>query len=372
MAIHLDSLQIDAFRGIKHLAVPKLNQINLVAGDNNCGKTSILEAILLLRNPMEFSNILRISRLRNQGVRWNGESVYQSFLALFPHMEPETMDLMEVSVSAQQGQRRIEYNLLGTQNTVMLDDLAVRQRITAPHRESLGELPQECLEFQGVLRYDLGDGKKNKNAVEFNEFDRIGTFGISRRSFLNIVYLSPFDHLGGNLFGQIINTERYKRLCVSMLQLFDPCIDDLLLLKETHSGRPVECVHHCQLGSMPISTYGDGIKKVLSIANGLAKAQNGILLIDEIETAIHAKYYKDIFSFIQLASQKFNVQVFITTHSLEAIDQFLELQEYDRQGDAEDISVITVKKTPDGSYSRVLTGRQVYENREQFGFEVRL
>ena len=51
MAIHIESLQIQQFRGIQQLSIPRLNHINLVAGDNNCGKTSLLEALLLLRNP---------------------------------------------------------------------------------------------------------------------------------------------------------------------------------------------------------------------------------------------------------------------------------------------------------------------------------
>ena len=36
------------------------------------------------------------------------------------------------------------------------------------------------------------------------------------------------------------------------------------------------------------------------------------------------------------------------------------------------ICVCTIKRVSDASYSRVLPGREVYENREAFGFEVRL
>jgi len=97
---------------------------------------------------------------------------------------------------------------------------------------------------------------------------------------------------------------------------------------------------------MPISTYGDGIKKVLSLANGIAQATNGILMIDELETAIHAKYYDDIFRFMVKACRQFQVQLFVTTHSMEAIDKLLATQEYDNQDD-DDITVITFKKDPD-------------------------
>ena len=121
-----------------------------------------------------------------------------------------------------------------------------------------------------------------------------------------------------------------------------------------------------------MSSYGDGIKKVLSLSNAIAMATGGILLIDEIETSIHKKYYYDIFRFLVKASKAFDVQVFITTHSIEAIDGILATQEYASQKNHDDICACTIKKTRDGTLSRILTGREVYENREAFGFEVRL
>lgn len=126
---------------------------------------------------------------------------------------------------------------------------------------------------------------------------------------------------------------------------------------------------------MPLSTYGDGVKKVLSIASAIANAVDGILLIDKVETAIHSRYFDKIFSFIVAACLKFNVQVFITSHSIEAIDAFLSIQNYETDMEKEDIiSVVTLKKDMKSfrSYARVLSGHHVYQNREQFGFEVRL
>lgn len=126
---------------------------------------------------------------------------------------------------------------------------------------------------------------------------------------------------------------------------------------------------------MPLSSYGDGIKKVLSIASGIARAVDGVLLIDEVETAIHSRYFEDIFRFIASACRKFDVQVFITSHSIEAIDGFLSIVDYEKTTGQEDpISVVTLKKdwSSSLSYARVLSGCHVHQNREQFGFEVRL
>ena len=53
----LRNIKIDTFRGISNLSVDELSHINLIVGDNNCGKTSILEAIQLLRAPNDINNV---------------------------------------------------------------------------------------------------------------------------------------------------------------------------------------------------------------------------------------------------------------------------------------------------------------------------
>ena len=42
MANHIENIDIVHFRGIHSLAIDNLNHINIIAGDNNSGKTSVL------------------------------------------------------------------------------------------------------------------------------------------------------------------------------------------------------------------------------------------------------------------------------------------------------------------------------------------
>ena len=157
-------------------------------------------------------------------------------------------------------------------------------------------VPSECQAFQGNLLVRTGDNQM-QNVVSFHEYSTVLGRNISNCHFLNMVYLAPFDHLRGGNFTRILTNESYKELCIQILQLFDPGITDLLLLKNENTNRPIECVKHKDMERCPLSSYGDGIKKVLSIASGIAKAVNGVLLIDEVETAIHSRYFEDIFPF---------------------------------------------------------------------------
>src|SRR5947209_3043613 len=49
---HIDEFTIHAFRGLRDVKLEKLGQINLLVGDNNSGKTSVLEALFLFHDPL--------------------------------------------------------------------------------------------------------------------------------------------------------------------------------------------------------------------------------------------------------------------------------------------------------------------------------
>ena len=98
-------------------------------------------------------------------------------------------------------------------------------------------------------------------------------------------------------------------------------------------------------------------------------------MIDEIETSIHSKYYKDIFAFLFKACQRFDVQLFITTHNKEAIDALLTVQEYGEKAIENDpVNVITFRtdKSSRKTFARVMSGSEVLQNREKYDFEVRI
>lgn len=61
----LTQLRIDHFRGIRDLNIEHLTSINVIVGDNNCGKTSVMEAIQFLCSGSP-ANIYNIARLRDR------------------------------------------------------------------------------------------------------------------------------------------------------------------------------------------------------------------------------------------------------------------------------------------------------------------
>ena len=78
--------------------------------------------------------------------------------------------------------------------------------------------------------------------------------------------------------------------------------------------------------NMELSSYGEGLVRIFELGLGMSNCKNGILLIDEFETAIHYSLLVEFTRVIQELANEFNVQVFITTHSKECIDAFVKNQ----------------------------------------------
>ena len=369
MAMYIEKLSIDHFRGINGLILEDLNHVNIIAGDNNCGKTSVLEALQLLRNPSDFNNVLRIARNRDMYTLRHAIPDYENFINLFPRDNY----LKEITVNGTCMGVPILFKLIGEQKTILLtpEDLFHSQHMLTRAVRIIKQYPEglETDAFIGVMHYSVGE-KQGTESIEYHMYSR-ASLSERKNNHLNVVYLSSCDHLRGSIFNSILRDDVYKEICLNVLRLFDADIVDLLYLARDDSSRPDKYIKHAVLGNMPISTYGDGIKKVLSLANGIAQAANGILMIDEFETAIHSKYYDDIFRFLVKACKQFQVQLFVTTHSMEAIDGLLATQDYDMHN-TDNISVLTFKKDNKQTFSRTLPGRRVYSNRDEFGFEVRL
>jgi AAA15 family ATPase/GTPase len=60
----LDSVTIDGFRGLRNLRLDNLGLINILVGPNNCGKTSVLEALSTMKIRISTSNPVAAQRSR--------------------------------------------------------------------------------------------------------------------------------------------------------------------------------------------------------------------------------------------------------------------------------------------------------------------
>lgn len=375
MAIHINNFNISSFRGITNLNLENLSTINIFVGDNNCGKTSVLESLLLIHKPFSFYNIIRTAIKRENRIRPINRSYlssYESFMYLFNKLD----NFNEIRLSAQLINTNIDWRVSGKINTIFFNENDSNFS-NAFANTSDYILEDEIEEFEGILECFINNNHHDNlslndfpthQEIKFNKYSRIQRNMFLEKSIINMTYISSSDYLLDTSFRNIVKDSEVTSDVISLLHIFD---EDILNLKiiETDDRRFLQVVDHKSLGTMPISLYGDGFKKVITLANAIVQSKNGILLIDEIETGIHISAMNTVFNWLVKACNKFNVQVFITTHSIETLDQLLIADSSIIDDDL--IRVITLIKKHSNTFARILSGEKALKVRNNYDMELR-
>ena len=115
-----------------------------------------------------------------------------------------------------------------------------------------------------------------------------------------------------------------------------------------------------------LASFGDGVRRVFEIGLLFAAARGGVLLVDEFENAIHAELLIQFTQLIQELAVDLNVQVFLSTHSKEAIDALI-LNEYR----TEDVVGYAINRTDGGVLVRRYDGPRLLQLHNALDFDLR-
>jgi len=380
MARHITELRIETFRGVKELKLKDLGDINIFVGDNNSGKTSVLEAIQILCDPSEF-NIMQVARQRDKYKSTSsfGLSLFDLFLYLFNGLsDMKESNQYHMALSAVIHDEALKAKVEGT----LVDVLIEGKQVSGNDAESgtlenhgLIEMQEEVKTFVGSIKTILPEfdqvsvfnGKEREENIEINRYTK-QIRSSKNKSVIKVKSIQVIDHVVDNAFDELIKNRKIKEKTLSLLKDFEPGITDLRYIND--DGRFVPVVESELPDYLPLSMYGDGMKKALTILNALVSAENGIVIIDEFETAIHTTAMENVFRFMITVAKELNVQLFLTTHSIEAVDKVLT----SAGADIDNIRVITLKKDQKTgkTLSRNLIGSEVQQDRDAFDFEVRV
>lgn len=96
-------------------------------------------------------------------------------------------------------------------------------------------------------------------------------------------------------------------------------------------------------------------------------SSSGILLVDEIEAGIHSKALKNFIGKLLNVCTSNNVQIFLTTHSLETIDIILD----DCPDRLNDISIYHIRNQGNQTLTKNYNEEKLLTLRNEIGFDVR-
>lgn len=321
-------INIESYRGLSHVVLEELNRVNIIVGDNNSGKTSILEAIQLFGSRDVLNNMISIAKRRtvqNGLLVKNQLSSFDELLYSFPACRSEYKEIcLEM------------YDDEGEQTRVQIDGNLSREyfyKEELPGNEQI-RFDMYCDEdgairsFQGGYSFDNGcltEGEYQFRETQLRPIRKLENKCVKKS--MSVVCVSPLDMYTNRIINDTIykgmKSEEKKSL-IELLQLFD----DSLIGVEVgiRYGKPTILVEMKGRGLMPVSVFGDGLKKVLTLANAVSKAEHGILLIDEFETGLHKSVLAKVAEWLFTMAERHDVQVFLTTHSGDAVDALVRVQ----------------------------------------------
>ena len=342
MALYsFDHVAIDHFRGLRKLQLEGLGRFNILVGGNNSGKTSVLEAMSLLCNPFEPSEWLAMVRRRDfgrldetkiQSLRWcfpqsgalvNADVMFESECVLscrgsFPlrRLRATYRDII-----GEPDSRQIEHNGRHQRNAEDVDSLEPRRGAELVHFIEMDTNPFQPDRFGSPETATI-----EPIAVQVWEDDVMFHRPLQEKPSVRAETLTPYSYQ----INQVQVRYHSKRLfdksrdmVLSLVQEFDGDIQGIEVAS-LRGERPALYLNHRRLGPAPFRCLAMRCRRAVLLASTLSSLQDGgVLFIDEIETGIHFSLLPRIFHWLIQAARTLRVQIFSTTHSLEAVDAFL-------------------------------------------------
>ncbi|MFK7979079.1 MAG: AAA family ATPase [Saprospiraceae bacterium] len=339
---HFQKLDIKSYKGLSDLKIDKLNKINLFAGENNAGKTSLLEAIRLLVAQNDANNFLALQEFRGKFIERKMPSSW---------IVENVTNIIDIEG---------DFGMKNQLATLVIKPYKEEDE-TIDSSSYLGSFT-----FSGSFMGQTNDSiirlfENNGNGYE------LSTKGLNH--LCSFAYYSPFGNFrNADLYNAHAKSEEIKYMS-KVIEFLKNSIDNDILdisLVEKNGLKRFLVNHNNFERKVDLLQFGDGLQNIFKTTLLFAIAENGIVLIDEMGTAIHHSLLIEYSKFIQQLSEEFNTQVFITSHSDECIDAFVE-NNYSNDS----VSMYHLAYEDGVSKCKHITGERYKELNELMGIDLR-
>lgn len=331
------NLEINNFRGIKHLKIDDFSRVNVFLGQNNSGKSSVLEALLLLAGMSNPDLPLSLNKARTRVFRiaYLQETRYQ-FYNLDLTNTPEFSSL-QIDGNSRHLQMRLFHTETADDGVQSIDiPLILSETVRMPNTL---EMLYDITTSNGTKRF--------RSSLFINQSDVVSRQEPSKEYVeKNSAVLFSSDLLSSNLTNDLseLFKRKQKNTLLKYLQKFDTRINAIEIL-----NNDVYVGFDDVKEMLPISMSGDGLRRFLNIVAGSANPSNTMILIDEIDNGLHYSAYKKLWEAIFALATDTNKQVFVTTHSKETLYRLNEmLEEHSEYQDA--LRLYTIANTPNNGH----------------------
>lgn len=336
----IQSFLIKNYRLFKELEIKSLKRVNLIVGGNNTGKSALLEALLIYYSKGDTRTLNALLHQRGEWIEYDHKISNQKLeygLENYRNFFPE---------------RKITFE--SDQAEIYLSENEQKfLRLKLQINDSAGYLiRQPELFYTGKYCYFVRNQPNQEKSVEVSSQENI--LQENQEGYFTAEMLPSSDNVDSPFAHQLIHSYKspehnhllwdeiqltpQEDFIIEALRIIEPRIDRLAFDSVTKKAKV-----RLQSESKPLtlSSMGDGINRILSIALAMVRCEGSIFLIDEFENGLHWSVQENLWKIIFKLAQELDIQVFATTHSTDTLATFQKVT----YGEAytEDAKVIKLK-----------------------------
>lgn len=302
----ISSFSVRNYRGIKSCRVEGLKRVNVFIGKNNSGKSLLLESLYLASAAFHFEEPLKkisskVKYLLNRRC-WRGYSWGSAREVLWYEYDTENPISIRLTTGA---------------GEVVVDVFDWHPHPLVKYQQDRGA-DHVCL-----IESSYYSSKTKSGYGRFPPSDVRKVFGewisfFSGFRFIDSVLVQEMDVVEKKLWNDLLK-KRYDKLVVEVLREgYGVEVEDLTYTTYDE-GRTYQLAVKLPRTSIRVDDLGDGARYAVLLVMVSALSRNTVLLIEEPESHQHPSgLAKTLDMFLTLVKEN-NIQVFITTHSLELL-----------------------------------------------------
>jgi len=304
---HLTYFKVENFKRFESFEMNDLGQFNLILGDNNVGKTSVLEALLFDQEDWIFvNNLFGAIRFRNLKLHYTHADLELYFNKGRVHNFVEKIQFKWTDSNSKDDSITLQFDK-------SQQELRFNKSIPSARRFSL---------YQSI------------------SFDKDCPFPY-------VPFFRGHDEDLTRFYSKLQRDKSLKTSFISGLKSILPTLENIELSSPYSDEKPHLILYQTHMNStLPLAIFGDGTVKVFRLLAEIVINSGGRLMVDEIDAGIHYSRFKEFWRVILKAALDNKVQLFMTTHNEECIKYFKEALENDLPELKEKSRSITLIENP--------------------------